>query len=148
MGGKFICLTLSRAHRAQVPILYPAGIRNTHDRASLHTLVCAPRRHVSEEEASDVSIGLQFKPDRDGHVTGRAWVGLLLRYMLAPLLARGSVWPHGQCFTRPECTRNPTVSSATLPRSGNLFNFHFQLALVPITCEQKHFLHNANTLPV
>lgn len=96
------------AYRAQVPILYPTGTRNPHDRASLHTLVCAPRRHVFEEEASDVSIGLQCKPDRDGHVTRRAWDRLLLRHLLAPLLARGSVWLYGrflQGFHRSKRTR-------------------------------------------
>jgi hypothetical protein len=95
------------AYRAQVPILYPAGTRNAHDRASLHTLVCAPRRHVFEEEASDVSIGLQCKSDRDGHVARRAWDGLLLRHLLAPLLARGFVWLHGnlQVFHRSKRTR-------------------------------------------
>jgi hypothetical protein len=134
MTGWKVYLPDHIVYRAQVPILYPAGTRDAHDRASLHTLVCVPRRHVSEEEASDVSIGLQCEPDRDGHVTRRAWDRLLLRHLLAPLLARGSVWLHGtvgffKCFTeakRHECSRNPMVSSATLPHSGDLFNLHIQ----------------------
>ena len=106
--GWEVCLPDHIAHRAQVPILYPAGSRNAHDRASFHTLVCAPRRRVSEEEASDVSIKFQCKPDRGGHVTRRARDRLLLHYMLAPLLTRGSVWLHGQflqVFHRSERTR-------------------------------------------
>lgn len=112
----YISRFLSR-DRAQLPMLYPAGTRNAHDRASLHTLVCAPRRHVpEEEEASDVSIALQCKckcnPGRDGHSTRRpTWVKLLLRHLLAPpfsLFARGSVWLHGQflqVFHRSKRTR-------------------------------------------
>lgn len=139
------------AYRAQVPILYPAGTRNAHDRASLHTLVCAPRRHVSEEEASDVSIRLQCKPDRDGRVTRRAWVRLLLRYLLAPLPGRGSMWLHGQfiqVFHRSKRTgtqwsrRLPCRILATYLISIFKLHSHF-----PITRGQT-FLHNTNTLHV
>lgn len=121
-------------HRAQVPILYPSGTRNAHDRASFHTPVCAPRRRVFEEEASDVSIELQCKPDRGGYVTRRARDRLLLHYMLAPLLTRvlcGCIVSFFKCFTETnglECSRNPIASSATLPYTGDLFNFHLQVA--------------------
>jgi hypothetical protein len=112
---KFIYRSSSR-NRAQVPILYPAGTRNAHDCASLHTLVCTPRRHVpEEEEASDVSIGLQCKckckckcnPGWDGHVARRAaWVRLLLRYLLAPLFrSRFRVAACLQVFHRSKRTR-------------------------------------------
>ena len=103
-----VCLPDLIAYRAQVPILYPAGGCNAYDRASLHTLVCTPRRHVIKEEASDVSIGFQCKSDRDGHVTRRAWDGLLLHHLLAPLPARGFAWLHGrflQVFHRSKRTR-------------------------------------------